>query len=192
MGRRHPGRWRSHLGGRDLGSTLASMTRGRSSAASATAGGDRPPRGIRHDKIEMGDRRPGDGPAGRLGVRRPGGAPAVSSSMEEATVKGTVTIKGKPAAGGEILFDPANVDRKVMARSAPDQKDGTYTIKTLVDANVGVAHGAGDRPEAVLDGADGEGRPRREHHPDRGAATGLGRDPLNRRVRRVRGAGRVT
>lgn len=64
-----------------------------------------------------------------------GGAPAVSSSMEEATVRGTVTIRGKPAAGGEIQFDPANVDRKVMPRQAPIDKDGAYTIKTLVGGN---------------------------------------------------------
>jgi len=65
-----------------------------------------------------------------------GGAPAVSSSMEEATVKGTVTINGKPATGGDIQFDPSNVDRKGMPRTAPIGEDGTYTIKTLVDANV--------------------------------------------------------
>ncbi|AGA31302.1 hypothetical protein [Singulisphaera acidiphila] len=65
-----------------------------------------------------------------------GGAPSVSSSMEEATVKGTVTIKGKTATGGQIQFDPSNVDRKVMPRVATIGADGTYTITTLVDDNV--------------------------------------------------------
>ena len=64
-----------------------------------------------------------------------GGAPSASSSTEEATVQRTVTIKGVPAAGGEIQFDPANVNRKVMPRTAPIGKDGTYTIKTLVGGN---------------------------------------------------------
>src|SRR4029077_16914294 len=65
-----------------------------------------------------------------------GGAPPVSSSMEETTVKGTVTIKGKPASGGQIQFDPSNVDRKVMPRTAKIGEDGTYTITTLVDGDV--------------------------------------------------------
>jgi hypothetical protein len=65
-----------------------------------------------------------------------GSAPAVSSSMTEATVSGTVTIKGKPATKGEVSFDPANVSRNVGARTAPIGADGTYTITTLVGGNV--------------------------------------------------------
>jgi len=64
------------------------------------------------------------------------GAPAVSSSTEEATIHGTVTVGGKKASGGKILFDPSNVHRKsVGAASAEIGKDGTYTIKTLVGEN---------------------------------------------------------
>jgi hypothetical protein len=61
--------------------------------------------------------------------------PAVDSSMTEATVTGTVLVKGKPATGGEIRFDPANVDRLVGPRTAPIGKDGTYTITTLTGGN---------------------------------------------------------
>src|SRR5262245_43804881 len=46
------------------------------------------------------------------------GTPAVSTSTTEATVKGTVTIQGKPATKGTVEFDPANYQRKdVQARS---------------------------------------------------------------------------
>jgi hypothetical protein len=62
--------------------------------------------------------------------------PSVSSSTTEATVKGTVTIKGKPPKKGEIVFDPANYQRKdVAARTAKIKEDGTYTITTLVGGN---------------------------------------------------------
>ncbi len=63
------------------------------------------------------------------------GRPSVDSSMTEATVTGTVKVHGKPATGGEIVFNPANVDRPVGPRSAPISKDGTYTIKTLTGGN---------------------------------------------------------
>jgi hypothetical protein len=65
-----------------------------------------------------------------------GSAPAVSSSMTEATVSGTVTIKGKPATKGEVSFDPANVSRNVGARTAPIGADGSYTVTTLLGGNV--------------------------------------------------------
>jgi hypothetical protein len=63
------------------------------------------------------------------------GAPPVSSSMEEATVQGTVTVKGKPLTRGKITFDPANIKRKVAPRSAPIGPNGAYTIKTLIGEN---------------------------------------------------------
>jgi hypothetical protein len=63
------------------------------------------------------------------------GRPAVDSSTTEATITGTVLIKGKPAKGGEIRFDPSNVDRTVGPRSAPIGPDGTYTIKTYTGGN---------------------------------------------------------
>src|SRR3954469_17261904 len=64
------------------------------------------------------------------------GAPAVDTSTTEATVKGVVTIRGKPVTEGRISFDPSNVKRKSEpVRSAPIGKDGSYTVKTLVGGN---------------------------------------------------------
>jgi hypothetical protein len=63
--------------------------------------------------------------------------PAVDTSTEEGTVKGTVYLRGKPVSGGTVYFDPANYKRKdVAARKATINKDGTYTITTLVGANM--------------------------------------------------------
>lgn len=65
-----------------------------------------------------------------------GGRPAVDTSTTEATVTGVVTIKGKPATGGTISFDPSNVERKFEAvRSAPIGEDGAYSVTTLVGQN---------------------------------------------------------
>ncbi len=64
------------------------------------------------------------------------GAPSVSSSTEEVTVKGTVTIGGKPATSGEVIFDPSNVNRKFAAsRTAAIGADGSYTVTTLYGEN---------------------------------------------------------
>jgi hypothetical protein len=63
------------------------------------------------------------------------GKPAVDSSMTEAAVSGTVRVKGVPAEGGSIVFSPSNSERIVPARSAPINKDGTYTITTLTGGN---------------------------------------------------------
>jgi hypothetical protein len=62
--------------------------------------------------------------------------PAVDTSNTEATVKGVVKVGGVPATEGEIVFDPANYQRKdASPRSAPIGKDGTYTVKTLTGTN---------------------------------------------------------
>ena len=64
------------------------------------------------------------------------GAPPVSSSTEEATVHGRVTLDGKPPSGGSVSFDPSNIGRKdARIASAEIGKDGSYTIKTLVGEN---------------------------------------------------------
>ena len=64
------------------------------------------------------------------------GTPSVSDSTEEVTVRGTVTIEGKPATSGEVVFDPSNVHRKFAgASSAPIGPDGSYTLKTLAGEN---------------------------------------------------------
>ena len=65
-----------------------------------------------------------------------GSPPSVTSATTEATVKGKVTLGGKPASGGEVVFDPSNYQRKMeSARTAKIGADGTYTIKTLVGQN---------------------------------------------------------
>ncbi len=65
-----------------------------------------------------------------------GGAPAVTSAKTEATVKGTVMVKGKLAKSGSVVFDAANAERRdVGPISAPIGPDGTYSVKTLVGPN---------------------------------------------------------
>jgi hypothetical protein len=66
-----------------------------------------------------------------------GGAPSVSSSTEEAAVKGTVSVKGKTATTGVVVFDPSNINRKgETGRTATIAADGSFTIKTLVGENM--------------------------------------------------------
>jgi len=65
------------------------------------------------------------------------GTPSVSSSRQEGVVTGAVTVRGKPAGGGVVVFDPANVQRPdAAARRAEIAKDGSYSITTLVGGNV--------------------------------------------------------
>ncbi len=62
--------------------------------------------------------------------------PAVDTSTTEATVKGTVTLHGKPVTKGDVSFDPSNYQRKSeTARRVPIGADGSYSVKTLVGAN---------------------------------------------------------
>jgi hypothetical protein len=63
------------------------------------------------------------------------GKPSMDTSPTEATVSGVVSVKGVPATGGAILFNPSNAGRIVPTRSAPIGPDGTYTIKTLTGTN---------------------------------------------------------
>jgi hypothetical protein len=63
------------------------------------------------------------------------GKPGVDTSLTEATVNGVVSIKGVPATGGSILFNPSNSGRLVATRSASIGPDGKYTIKTLTGGN---------------------------------------------------------
>jgi len=82
------------------------------------------------------------------------GAPSVSTDTTEATVRGKVKIKGKPANGGEVFFDASNHRRKVNAlRTAPIGKDGTYSIRTYVGENSvqvrSSARGSGRGDESV-------------------------------------------
>lgn len=62
--------------------------------------------------------------------------PQIESGSTKATVKGTVRIKGAPATGGTVVFDPSNYKRKSEPpRTAPIGKDGTYTVETLTGPN---------------------------------------------------------
>jgi hypothetical protein len=63
------------------------------------------------------------------------GTPSMDTSHTEATVSGVVSVKGVPATGGRILFNPSNAGRIVPTRTAPIGPDGTYTIKTLTGVN---------------------------------------------------------
>jgi hypothetical protein len=63
------------------------------------------------------------------------GKPAVDTSTNEATVTGTVRVRGKPAEGGTIVFNASNSDRIVSPRGAPINKDGTYTVTTYTGGN---------------------------------------------------------
>jgi len=65
-----------------------------------------------------------------------GGTPSVSSSSETVQVKGTVTLKGKPLNGGEIRFDPANINRRdAPVATLEIGKDGAYSGETLAGEN---------------------------------------------------------
>ncbi len=63
------------------------------------------------------------------------GAPPVDTTTQEATVSGTATFKGKPITRGTVTFDPSNYQRQVASKSASIEKDGRYTITTLVGEN---------------------------------------------------------
>jgi hypothetical protein len=79
-----------------------------------------------------------------LGWGCDGGKPPVETSMTEVTVAGKITKGGKPVTKGSITFDPANYRRKdVMARSAPINEDGSYSITTLIGSNLVEVRGTG-------------------------------------------------
>lgn len=63
------------------------------------------------------------------------GTPYVDTSTTEVTVTGVVRVKGKPASGGQISFNPSNRDRKVPAFTASIGEGGSYTIKTYTGEN---------------------------------------------------------
>ncbi len=63
-------------------------------------------------------------------------APAVTGSMEEATVKGVVKIRGKAATGGKVTFRGSNINRpNAKVVEADIGKDGTFTAKPLIGKN---------------------------------------------------------
>jgi hypothetical protein len=63
------------------------------------------------------------------------GKPSVDTSLTEATVSGTVSIKGGPVTSGTIYFNPSNHARQVPTKTAEIGADGKYTIKTYTGDN---------------------------------------------------------
>jgi hypothetical protein len=63
------------------------------------------------------------------------GKPWVDKSQTEATVSGIVSVKGKPADGGKILFNGNSSGRSVPIRTAEIGRDGSYTIKAFTGVN---------------------------------------------------------
>jgi hypothetical protein len=63
------------------------------------------------------------------------GKPPTDASLNEVTVTGVVSVKGVPATGGTISFNPSNSGRIVPTRSAEIGSDGRYTIKTYTGDN---------------------------------------------------------
>ncbi len=62
--------------------------------------------------------------------------PDAESSLTEATVTGRVISSGKPIVKGQVIFDPANVNRpREAARTAEIARDGTYQVTTLIGDN---------------------------------------------------------
>jgi len=63
-------------------------------------------------------------------------APPVSSSTDQAQVKGKVTLNGKAVDKAQVKFNPANVNRKTAQTVVAETKeDGSYEITTLVGEN---------------------------------------------------------
>lgn len=70
------------------------------------------------------------------------GSVGASSSSTEAQVSGQVTILGKPATDGEVVFDPVNINRRdAVLRRAPIGPDGRYKITTLIGENMALVEG---------------------------------------------------
>jgi hypothetical protein len=64
------------------------------------------------------------------------GAPYAEASRTEAKVTGRVVSQGKPVTKGQVVFDPANINRpNESARLAEIRKDGSYEVTTLIGAN---------------------------------------------------------
>jgi hypothetical protein len=63
------------------------------------------------------------------------GAPPVDTSTNEVGVSGVVSVRGHPATGGEIRFNPSNSQRIAPTKSAPIGPDGSYSIKTYTGLN---------------------------------------------------------
>ena len=74
----------------------------------------------------------------RVLVALPGcsASPDRESSLDDATVTGTVKVRGKLLEGGELHFHAVNPNRRVDRRNAAIGKDGTFTVKTYIGRNL--------------------------------------------------------
>ena len=78
--------------------------------------------------------------------------PDRESSLEEALLKGTVKVRGKPLPGGELDFNAVNPNRRVEVRKAKVRKDGTYEAKVYIGRNIVTVFPA--RPRNAQEGKD--------------------------------------
>ena len=65
-----------------------------------------------------------------------GAAPDRESSLEDATVAGTVKVRGKLLDAGELHWSAVNPNRRVDTRNTTISKDGTYSIKAYIGRNL--------------------------------------------------------
>jgi hypothetical protein len=65
-----------------------------------------------------------------------GAAPDRESSMNDATVAGTVKVRGKLLDDGELHWSAVNPNRRVDPRNATIGKDGTYSVKAYIGRNL--------------------------------------------------------
>ena len=63
------------------------------------------------------------------------GHPPVDTGTTEVKVTGVVKFEGKPANGGDVIFNPSNAERKVPSAVGKIGPDGTYSLTTLVGGN---------------------------------------------------------
>jgi hypothetical protein len=63
-------------------------------------------------------------------------APPLTTSMEEAGLKGTVRVNGKPVDNGTVTFRTAHIRRPNSPTKVVDiGKDGSYSVKTVIGEN---------------------------------------------------------
>ena len=63
-------------------------------------------------------------------------ASALTSSMEEAMLHGTVRVNGKPVNNGALSFRTAHINRpKSPTKTVEINKDGSYSVTTVVGEN---------------------------------------------------------
>ena len=78
------------------------------------------------------------------GAEKAGGGAAAAPKVE-ATVSGTVTVKGKAASKGRLTFEPLGANGiPTGSHVAQVSKDGAYTVTTATGSNDVTISGTGD------------------------------------------------